>query len=503
MDYETRWLDGRARLTPHHVALRDQEGNERTYRQLVEKAADTARFLLSRGIAKGDRIALLSWNEIAYFDLLFAAHRIGAIFLPINARLNENEIAYILQDAGASILFYGDSFAPTVLKLKEVGIHLPAFSLQELKEAAGSQEELFTLPERRGEDPWVMLYTGGTTGKPKGVVLSEHNILWNAINTVASWSLSNRDITYTVMPLFHTGGLNALTIPILYAGGTVILGRQFDPGKTIRIVAEERVTILLLVPTMHLMVLDHPLLDQVQFGHDPIFLSGGAPCPLTIYEGYRRRGIRFKEGYGLTEAGPNNFYLSPEEAQHKKGSVGKPMMHNKITLLDEQGREVPIGEVGELVIEGPHLFTRYWNNEEETRKTLRDGRLFTGDLAKRDEDGYYYIVGRKKEMYISGGENIYPLEIETVLHQHPSIAEAVVIGVPDERWGEIGVAFIVGSKEAKPIRQEEIIAYCEKHLARYKIPKKWMMLEALPKTAVGKIDRKALLHHYRTPLNPS
>lgn len=494
MEYEARWFERRAFLTPDRIALIDADRNRSTYRELYHKSLRIASFLAKQGISKGDRIAILTWNEISYFELLFAANMIGAIFLPLNFRLSEKEISFILRDAKTSLLFYHPHFYEMSVKLKKEGIQIPMFPLP-FDWVSRDAEDSFVPVRLSGNDPWVMLYTGGTTGKPKGVVLSYHNILWNAINTVVSWSLSDREITYTVMPLFHTGGLNALTIPILYAGGKVILGRQFNPEEAIRIVEEEKVTILLLVPTMHQMVLQHPALDQADFTHSPIFLSGGAPCPLTIYEGYQKRGIRFKEGYGLTEAGPNNFYLTPDEALMKKGSVGKPMIHNRIYIVNDDGKEVPPGEVGELVIEGPHVFSYYWNNEEETKKAVRGSRLYTGDLAKRDEEGYYYIVGRKKEMFISGGENIYPLEIETVLNNHPQITEVVVIGVPDDRWGEIGVAFLVGNNGVQ-LTKEELSAYCETYLARYKIPKRFIYLNELPKTAVGKIDRKALFEQY-------
>ncbi|WP_028987315.1 acyl-CoA synthetase [Thermicanus aegyptius] len=498
MDWERRWFERRAALTPNRIALVDGESKEEvTYEGLYRRANEAAFRLIQFGIEKGDRIAILTPNEIPYFEVLFATYLIGAIFIPLNYRLSVHELTYILQDSGAKVLFYHPSFEDQIDLLRE---EIPSIQMISTHGIFFQSKETIAnkiSPEGAAGDPWVMLYTGGTTGRPKGVVLTYRNILWNAINTVVSWGLSPRDITYTVMPLFHTGGLNALTLPVLYAGGKVIVGKQFKPYETIQTVEREKVTILLLVPTMHLQVLQEPALQHADFSHDPIFLSGGAPCPLSIYDGYQKRGIRFKEGYGLTEAGPNNFYLSPDEAFQKKGSVGKPMIHNGITLVDEHGKEVPSGEVGELVIEGPHVFFCYWNNQEETEKVIRDGKLYTGDLGRRDEEGYYYIVGRKKEMFISGGENIYPLEIENVLQNHPSLAEAVVIGVPDDKWGEKGIAFLV-AKNGEELSKEELKEYCSRYLARFKIPKEFIFLDQLPKTGVGKIDKKELLRIYRS-----
>lgn len=493
MKWETDWLGSHARLTPEQIAMIDGDTKEQwTYMELNERACIIAGHLLRIGIQKGDRIAILTPNHHSYFELLFATAKIGAIFIPLNYRLSAKELSYIIKDAGAKIVFYHEEFVQMAGAIQAAVDDLQTISLQSEFIDWLAQKEIQQIDSSTSlDDPWVIIYTGGTTGLPKGVVLTHNNILWNAINTVISWKLSSTDRTYTVLPLFHTGALNALTMPVLYAGGTVVLGKQFAPENTLTTIAEQKISILLLVPTMHHMIIHDPLFEQITFVHDPIFLSGGAPCPLSIYDGYQKKQIRFKEGYGLTEAGPNNFYLSPEEAKRKRGSVGKPMIHNRITLIDEAGNPVADDEVGEIVIEGSHVFAYYWNNEIETSKTLQNGKLFTGDLAKRDKDGYYYVVGRKKEMIISGGENIYPLEVENVLQNHPQLSEAVVVGIEDTKWGEKVVAFVVNKKGEKP-EKETLITYCHQHLARYKTPKDFYFLEELPKTAVGKIDKKKL-----------
>jgi fatty-acyl-CoA synthase len=498
MRWETDWISGHARLTPEQIALIDGESKARiTYRELNESASRIAYRLLQKGIKKGDRIAFLSPNDISYFELLFACAKMGAIFIPINYRLNQNEIIYILENAEASMVFYHEDLQAVADSVKAAMPQAIWIDLKhEYREWLAGSEKWMEDAEIALDDPWVMIYTGGTTGLPKGVVLSHKNILANALNTIVSWKISARDITYTILPLFHTGGLNAVTMPVLYAGGTAIIGKQFTAEETLRIVAEEKVTILLLVPTMHHMVIHSPLFATIDLSHKPIFVSGGAPCPLPIYDAYQNRGIPFKEGYGLTEAGPNNFYLSPEEAMQKKGSVGRAMIHNQVTLCDEQGEAVPVGEVGEIVIEGPHVFAYYWNNPEATAQTVKNGKLYTGDLGRCDEEGYFYIVGRKKEMIISGGENIYPLEIEKVLQNHPDISEAVAVGVPDEKWGEKVVAYVVLREGGEQPAAEQLIAYCHQYLARYKTPKEFIFLEEMPKTPVGKIDKKLLVASY-------
>ncbi len=497
MRWETDWLGSHARLTPDRIVLIDGETKNRwSFAELNDRASRIAAQLHELGVHKGDRIAYLAPNDVVYFDLFFACAKIGAIFVPLNYRLNHHELTYILSDADAKLVIFHQSLFSLVESIKRELSEVTLIDMEnEYPEWLLQGDRWDTEADITMRDPLIIIYTGGTTGLPKGVVLTHKNILANAINTIVSWKLSSRDITYTILPLFHTGGLNAVTIPVIYAGGAAVIGKQFDPASTLKIIANERITILLLVPTMHHMVLQHPLFETIKIEHKPIFLSGGAPCPLPIYDGYLRRGFSFKEGYGLTEAGPNNFYLSPQEALKKIGSVGKPMIHNHITLRNDYDQPVAAGEVGEIVIEGDHIFAYYWNNPEATAKTVKNGKLYSGDLGRFDEDGYYYIVGRKKEMIITGGENIYPLEVEKVLQNHPSISEAVVIGVDDQKWGEKVIAFIV-CKDDEILSKEDLIPYCHQHLARYKTPKNFYFLDELPKTPVGKIDKKQLSRIY-------
>lgn len=494
MRWELDWLENRARITPEMLAVIDAESQAKwNYGQMNERAKSMANWLVKKGVKKGDRVAILAPNHISYFDLLFACVKIGAIFVPLNWRLSINELNDILLDS-----------LPVV-----VGIHVSfveRFSLlavsSDSRFLVGNEEYNSYISntnppgieindELVSSDPLLMIYTGGTTGKPKGVVLTHQSVMWNGINTAISWDLSSDDITLTNIPMFHTGGLNALSIPILLMGGTVVIADQFESTKAIRLLQQYRCTIVLFIPTMYHMMIQTEEFRKSAFPDMKIFLSGGAPCPFEIYEAFWEKGLLFKEGYGLTEAGPNNFYLDPKEAYYKKGSVGKPMLFNQIKLVKDDGTETLENEVGEIWIKGKHCFSHYWNNEEATLSTIHDGWLCSGDLAKKDKDGYFYIVGRKKDMIISGGENVYPLEVEQWLLTHPLINEVAVIGLPDEKWGEIVTAFLV-VQQLNRLQEEDLRGYCAHKLGKYKIPKKFFQLAELPKTHVGKIDKKEL-----------
>ncbi|MDQ0153822.1 acyl-CoA synthetase [Robertmurraya andreesenii] len=488
MVWELDWLEGRMRIAPNKQAIIDAEQEKDwTFAKLHDLCVATANWLYEQGVRKGDRVALLSPNDISYFQLLIACGKIGAIFVPINWRLSFPEIEYILQDCTPKLVGYHSSFSENIRN--EIFSDYQIFQVD--KENNIIDGKPFFVDNLDEKDPLAIIYTGGTTGKPKGVVLSHQSIIWNAMNTIISWNLTNDDTTITYMPLFHTGGINALSLPILIAGGTVVIARDFKPEKAIYYLNKYQCTTVLLVPTMYQMLIETDEFKRNPFQSMKVFLSGGAPCPLDIYEAFKRKGILFKEGYGLTEAGPNNFFIDPVDALRKPGSVGKPMMFNLIKLMKKNGEETAVDEVGEVLIKGKHSFEYYWKNEEATKETMKDGWIHTGDLAKKDEEGYYYIVGRKKDMIITGGENVYPLEVEHWLCAHPQIEEVAVIGIPDKKWGEKVVAFIV-AKNHQPLTDEELKSYCSHKLGKYKIPKVFHFIEQLPTTPVGKIDKKLL-----------
>jgi len=480
------WLARRASLTPRKTALITAAGEEIAYRQLDREAGRMASFLSGRGLQKGDRVAVLAQNGPEYLELLFAVQKAGLVLVPLNHRLSLAELQFVLEDCAPSLLLYDESQEDSASGLGRCCPSLP------LKEAfAPGDPARETAAPVGGEDTWVILYTGGTTGFPKGARLSYRMITWNAFNTIVSWGLGPGDRAPVYTPFFHTGGLNVLTTPLVMAGGTVILPGPFQPGGALEIISRHKPTVVFMVPTMYKMLLEQSSFDQTDFGSVRFCISGGAPCPAAVSDAFARRGILFRQGYGLTEGGPNCFWLPDEYVGTKPGSVGQPVFFNEVRLVDENGQPVPAGQVGELAMRGPHLFSGYWRNEKATRDALVDGWLFTGDLASRDEDGHFYIVDRKKDVIISGGENIYPAEIEAVLATHPAVAEAAVTGIPDELWGEVPKAVLV-LKDGFRVSAEEMIAYCAGRLGRYKKPKEVEFRAALPKSAAGKILKREL-----------
>jgi fatty-acyl-CoA synthase len=485
MHYNINWFENRVKLTPNAIAVIDSDTNESwTYEQLQHRVAKMGNYFQMHDVQKGDRVAVLAPNHISYFDFFFAAMKIGAIFVPLNWRLSEEELKYLIQDAEPKIIGVAPSFMGKINNLSTNASLINISHNQYINHLQVKQIAVNTILNE--EDPLVMIYTGGTTGKPKGVILSHRSILWNALNTIISWELSSDDITITCLPMSHTGGLNVYTIPLLLVGGTVVIASEFHAEKATRDLVKYKCTVVLFVPTMYHMMIQTNAFKQSTFPDMKVFVSGGAPCPLKIYKEFAKKGLKFKEGYGLTEAGPNNFYIDPSDVGTKLGSVGKPMLFNDIQIINENGKEVRTNEVGELLIRGNHAFEYYWNKHEETKKTIANGWIHTGDLARKDRDGYVYIVGRKKDMIITGGENVYPLEIEQWLEAHSNIDEAAVTGLPDEKWGEVVTAFVVLKN---PMTEAELEAYCNQKLTRYKIPKKFFIIAELPKTPIGKINK--------------
>ncbi len=494
------WLDRWSEYTPDKIAVVDAASGQRiTYRDLACRVSALATSLSERlGIQRGDRVATWAYNGSESLELLFALARLGAILVPVNYRLSTGEIAYILNHAGVKALFHGPEFqaqVATVLADTPIEYLVPytgsngPCSFEGLI-AAGS---IAPKPARTAtlDDPLAIIYTSGTTGRPKGAILTHGTITWNAINTQNGWDLGATDIALTTAPFFHTGGLNVLTTPLLHRGGTVVITRQFDATLSLELIERERCTVVFGVPTMFQMMHESPVFATADLGSLWFAIAGGAPCPVSLITTYAARGIVFKQGYGLTEAGPNCFTLNANDAVSKAGSVGFPNFYVSARIVDPAGRDVVAGDVGELLIAGPHVFAGYWRQPEETAKALVGGWLHTGDLVRRDADGYYYIVDRCKDMIISGGENIYPAELEKLLHAHPGIREAAIIGVPDARWGEVGRAVIV-TEPGVDLEETDVIAFMARSLARYKLPKSVVFTSELPRNAGGKIVKAEL-----------
>lgn len=481
MNVEQTWILNRAILTPTKIALINLETNEQwTYQHLASEIAKWSHYFERQNLQVGSRVTVYARNSIHLFAVMFACGLRGLIYVPLNWRISTEELNHILTDATPSLLIY-DQEMPCPIALDKM-------QPLQLNNEATTTPAIIPMDLN---DPWLIIYTGGTTGKAKGVVLSFNSINWNALNTIVSWGVSEQDCTLNYMPMFHTGGINALCIPLLMAGGTVIIGDKFEAEKALKAINHYRTTISLFVPTMYQAMIATSYFKENKFPTVKVFLSGGAPCPLPIYDAFFNKGLYFKEGYGLTEAGPNNFYITREEAYFKKGAVGKSMQFNEVKIVNKSGNICAPNEVGELFVKGKHMFRFYWNNPHETEQTIQNGWLKTGDLAKVDSDGDYYIVGRRKEMIISGGENVYPQEVEQCILRHPLVTDVAVIGAPDEYWGESVIAFIVCKPQTK-VTLEEVELLCKTHLGQYKMPKKIIFIDELPKTIVGKIDKQAL-----------
>lgn len=498
------WLHRRAQLSPDAIALidtLDDEGDRSiSYREWNASANRTAHFLAGLGVQKGDRVAVLAKNSTAYLDIWFALGKLGAILQNLNWRLTSAELQTLLEDAAPTVLIYGKEFEEAVTSLLSHSSFLKAVvALEGENHIPFSQRESlpdsFTATEVGLDDPWVICYTGGTTGTPKGAVLTHGNIFWNSVNTVMSWGLTGSDVTILNSPLFHTGGLNVFTAPLVHVGGTSIICREFSADEFYALYQRYPVTVYFAVPTVFIALQQHAEWERTRFDEMKLVISGGAPCPLPIFEKFWAKGVDFKTGYGLTEAGPNTFWLPKALVRSKPGAVGYPLFHVDVKVVDRAGTTCEAGQLGELLIRGPHVCAGYWNNSAATAAAIQDGWLHTGDLAVMDSDGVYSIVGRSKEMIISGGENIYPAEIESVLAGHPAVSEVAVIGIPDEKWGEVGCACIVPLGDSPA--ESDLLTFAASRLARYKLPRRIVIVSELPKTGAGKIDKKVLQERYR------
>ncbi|HKJ37579.1 MAG TPA: long-chain fatty acid--CoA ligase [Anaerolineales bacterium] len=496
-------LAARANLTPNREALYDiTNGIRYTFVQLNERANCAANFLQDKyNVQKGDRVSILAHNSVSYVDLLFGLGKIGAVLAPLNWRLTSRELTYIVNDCQPKVLIVGPEFV-SVLDEMRGGINVEhVISLEGAKVPdAEPYEKLIEeaspnapiQPVINEHDAYCILYTSGTTGRPKDAILPHRQVLWNAINTVVSWGLSEKDVSPLLTPMFHSGGLFVFLVPLFYAGGRIIMARSFDPDASLKLIVDEKCTVILGVPTLFQVWMNSPQFESIDFSHVHFFISGGAPCPPSLIEAWSKsKGVTMRQGYGLTEVGVNCFSMTDEDALQKIGSVGKPIFHSEIRLVDADDNDVPVGETGELIIKGQHVCAGYWNNEEATRQSLKDGWFHTGDMARMDEEGYFYIAGRYKDMIISGGENIYAAEVEAVFREHEAVADAALIGYPDEKWGEVGL-MIVACKPNQTVSADELLKFCSGRLAKYKIPKRVEFVEELPYSPYGKVIKAEL-----------
>ena len=480
----------RAARTPDRPAAR-WRGDWLTYAELDRRAAKLAARLHAEGVRRGDRVAILAHNHIAHLDLLLAAPKLGFIYTPLNFRLaaaEQRDLAALLEPR---LVMHDRAHE---LKAEALGARL--LPLARYASWLDKRAAPVAPPKLDGDDIHMILLTGGSTGLPKGAQIPYRQVHHNAVNTAASWGLGPEDCAIQATPAFHAA-LNVLTTPLLHVGGRVDWMETFDAGDYLDRIPASGATVLFMVPTMFQALAEHPGFAGADLSGVRYAITGGAPCPPAVRAAFAARGIRFRLGFGMTECGVNCFTITDAEAARHPDSVGRPMPGLQAVIRKPDGRKVGAGEIGELTLAGPVVCAGYFRKPSETAEALRDGWLWTGDLARQDRDGLFYICGRRKEMFISGGENVYPAEIEAVLSQCKGVAECSVVGIPHARWGETGLAAVAlrrGAKQTAENLRNELKAL----LAGYKVPSEFMFVKALPKTGAGKIDKPAIRALYES-----
>ena len=494
------WLTRRVLLSPDKEAVVDAD-KRLTYRQLNQRTNRLARALMDLGLAYGDRLAILAHNRLEYLETIMAAAKLGLILVPLNWRLTASELSFILEDSQTEALIYGPELADLaaevrstvalskILVLGEAGAdNVPAYETL-LDAQPDGEPDVTQAPDL--DTPHIIMYTAGTTGKPKGAILTQGAGFWNAINLCTAIDFTAQDRNLVVLPMFHIGGIGLFTLPMLYVGGTAVIQQTFDPVKTLDLLVNESISLFFGVPAVFLALIQHPEFKAEMFQGVRLTMSGGAPLPVSLVQQYHAAGIVLQQGFGMSEAAPSIATLPKEQALAKAGSIGRAVFHLEARIVDDRMRELPRDQVGELVIRGPNLMQGYWNRPEATAESFTDGWFHTGDLARMDADGDMYIVERKKDMFISGGENVYPAEVENAIYELPQVAENAVVGIKDERWGEVGKVFVV-LKQGQTLEPSEIKAHLKVRLAKYKIPKQVAFLDQLPRNAAGKVLKTEL-----------
>jgi fatty-acyl-CoA synthase len=488
---------------PASVAAIDlATGRQHSYQAFDDRIARLAgalRELLS--IEAGDRVAVLAPNSTDTFEVQFACGRLGAIFVPLNWRLADPELRAILADCKPQVLVFDLDFLDRAQGLALDGGVPKMLPFGPTFEHVATQHPRLAKPVPLTlDDVSTILYTSGTTGRPKGAIISHGMNFWNTVHSMPLANVSRSAVFLGLLPLFHTGGLNVFSYPVFQVGGTVIIMRNFDAGEALRLIGDPSVgvTHLFGVPANYQFMMQHPRFTETDMRRLVFAGVGGAPTPDAILQTWHNQGAVLQQGYGMTETSPLVLVLDREDAVRKVGSAGKPALNMEMRVVGEAGTEAPRGVVGELWVKGPNITKGYWNQPEVTAASFTDGWLHTGDAALVDDEGYYFIIDRWKDMYISGGENVYPAEVENVLYQNDSISEAAVIGVADSRWGEVGRAVVV-VKPGRTLSETEVVAYCAANLARYKLPHSVIFIDALPRNATGKVHKPTLRQQFGTP----
>jgi len=489
-------------------------GDDRlSYDELADRVDRLANALDARGIRSGDRVAYLGENHPAFLETLFACGVLGAIFVPLNTRLAAPEIAFALTDSGSRILVHavsltalaerGSHGTQVVLRIRVADAATPADGAAPAAEPGAADlpvEDFDTViagapATHRDEnvtldDPALILYTSGTTGQPKGALLTHGNMTWNSFNVLVDYDLVSSDVALMIAPMFHVASLGMGVLPTLLKGGSVVLEPKFEPGRTLHLIEQHKATVISGVPTTYQLLCEHPDWATTDISSLQKLTCGGSAVPVRVLEAYEKRGLSFSGGYGLTETAPGATSLAPHKSREKAGSAGLPHFFTDVRIVDETGTEVPVGQVGEIQISGPNVIREYWNRADATADSYAGNVWFrSGDLGYTDEQGYLFISDRLKDMIISGGENIYPAEIELAISELESVSSVAVIGIPDEKWGEVPCA-VVTVRDGFTLDSDDIQKHLQGRLARYKIPKRVVVVAEMPRTASGKI-RKA------------
>jgi fatty-acyl-CoA synthase len=499
-----QWVYKRALTHPERPFLQEEEDRKYSNREFNERVNRMAHVLVKLGVGRGERVAVLMGNCSEFLEIFFACAKTGALMVPLNVRLAVPELLYILKDCSPGVLCYAAEFSAQVGELRAglsrdripVCVRLggenssPDPSLAGLvgDASAGEPEpaEAVTLA-----DPLFIMYTSGTTGQPKGAVLTHGNVLFGAINTVLGYGINKTYKSLVTAPLFHIGALGAAATPVIYAGGSLLLKTFFSATEALRVICGEKVNYVFAVPVMFQMMTKSELWPEVDFSHVHFFIAGGAPMPVDLIRQYQaEKGVFFAQGYGMTEA-LRLTSLDLEDSIRKAGSVGKEVFHTDIRVVKDSGEEVGPGETGEILVKGPNVFAGYWNAPEATAEVLKDGWFSTGDMGRRDEEGFLYVIGRKVELIISSGENIYPAEVERAIKDIPGVTEAAVVGMPDPLRGEAVAAFVCLSRGSR-LTEEALLGGLEGKIAPYKMPKKILFVKEFPRNATGKILKHAL-----------
>lgn len=502
------FLEKRAFLSPEREAFIDADGGRLTFAELSVRANQVGNALLQEGVQPGDRVALLLMNSVEFLESFFAIARIGAVVVPLNWRLVADELTFILKDSGTTTLIYGEEFADVVGEIQQRGNDTDLSRWIEVGQGAPSdfatpyhpwreQASVEAPPAGAADDDMLyIMYTSGTTGLPKGVVHTHKTAMWGVLTIAVTADLRLGDRYLMALPLFHVGALTPATLCV-YQGVSMIVPRAFDPRQTWELIQREAITTGLAVPAMLNFMLQVPEREQYDFSTLRWCMSGAAPVPVSLMEAYAGLGIEIHQVYGLTESCGPGCLIDPDSALKRMGSTGKAFFHTDVRIVDEEGRTCGPDEAGEVWIRGPHVMREYWNRPDATAEALVDGWLRTGDIATMDAEGYVYIHDRLKDMIISGGENIYPAELENVLMAHADIREAAVIGQPSDRWGESPFAIVVRASDG--VDEGAVQRWCAEHLARYKLPRGIAFVDEIPRNPSGKILKRILREQFPGP----